>query len=189
MKQAVVEFDILDYWHAGTGAGEGAHLDAVVINSPAGLPVIPGRTVKGLLREAMRTAEDCGALADGTTDRLFGAPSTSDSHREPGELSFTDAGLPIEVEAWAEGQSIALLEHLYPVVASTRIDERGQALDKALRRFQVTVPVTLMALVEGPRDGDWIPAMKAAVPLIRSLGSHRHRGLGRVQVRVKEVGS
>jgi hypothetical protein len=189
MKVVFVEFDMLEYWHAGTGTGMGPHLDAVVTKSPAGLPVIPGKTVKGLLREAARTAEDWGDLPAGTTDRLFGVSSEEDAPRAPGALWFTDARLPEEVEAWARAGGRALLSHLYPAIASTQLDENGIARDKSLRRIQVTVPMKLTALVEGPDEEGWVPTLTRTAPLVRSLGSHRHRGLGRVRVRAEEVRS
>ena len=47
-----LRFEIQSFWHAGSGRGDGAVADATVLRSRAGLPILPGRTVKGLLREA-----------------------------------------------------------------------------------------------------------------------------------------
>jgi hypothetical protein len=49
------------------------------------------------------------------------------------------------------------------------------------------VPVNLTAHVDGPADdAAWIDDIRLAASLVRQLGSHRHRGLGRVQLTVKE---
>ena len=39
-------------WHCGSGLAAGADVDALVIKDSDGLPYIPGKTMKGLLREA-----------------------------------------------------------------------------------------------------------------------------------------
>ncbi|MDE6805090.1 MAG: hypothetical protein K2J29_10705, partial [Muribaculaceae bacterium] len=40
-------------WHCGSGLSAGADVDALVIKDDCGLPFVPGKTVKGLVREAM----------------------------------------------------------------------------------------------------------------------------------------
>lgn len=41
------------YWHCGSGLAAGAGVDALVVKDADGLPFVPGKTIKGLLREAM----------------------------------------------------------------------------------------------------------------------------------------
>lgn len=178
-----LKLELLDYWHAGTGRGEGAYLDALVIKRDE-LPYLPGKTVKGLLREATLTAEEAGRCDTGTTLRLFGRP---DGAYDAGGLIVDDATLPQGVVAWLSTSTdgAALRKHLYRAVASTRIDEDGLARDKNLRRIEVTVPVTLYAPLScnGPSES-WVQILERVAPLIRSLGSHRRRGLGRVRTSV-----
>ena len=40
-------------WHCGSGLAAGADTDELVIKDRNGLPYVPGRTIKGLLREAV----------------------------------------------------------------------------------------------------------------------------------------
>ena len=54
--------DCIDYtieffslWHCGSGLAAGADVDERVIRDKDGLPYVPGRTVKGLLRDAADT--------------------------------------------------------------------------------------------------------------------------------------
>lgn len=42
-------------WHCGSGLGAGADVDALVIKDAHQLPFVPGKTIKGLLREAVET--------------------------------------------------------------------------------------------------------------------------------------
>ena len=184
-----IRFTFFSPWHMGSGLGEGAYLDALPVKTPSGLPYIPGRTVKGVLREAVQTAEDFKAVAPGTTVRLFGSRDKDLSRYEttPGLLRFSSATLEEISEEWAadehNGQAVS---GLYYPLASTKIGACGLADDKTLHKIEVTHPVPLVAEVTG--DGDtssWLAALEKALPLIRQIGSHRHRGLGRVQVTIE----
>lgn len=191
MKKAELIFKIHSYWHAGTGSGEGANLDALVVKSPAGLPYLPGKTVKGLLREAMQTAEECGQVAKGVTEVLFGTTPTDPPQKTrfetvAGTLSFENATLGKDMEEWAKVNACKL-SGLYAQLSSTRIEESGIAKDKSLRRIEVSVPLELTASVSSSKRGDeWFQALQLAAPLVRGLGAHRSRGMGRVTLEVKQ---
>jgi len=192
--KAKITFKILSFWHAGSGSGEGSHLDAVVTKTPAGLPCIPGRTVKGLFRESVLTAEECGMYNEnGMTDRLFGKGDSSISRFDtvPGLLRFTGADLGEGMEQWAGSrENRGRVQHLYSVFSSTKINENGLAADKSLRSIELTVPLKLCGFVQSDDEStEWMYALRTAAPLLRHLGSHRHRGLGRVVVTVEEVRS
>lgn len=191
MTEAVITFTFLSPWQIGSGLGEGAHLDALPVTTPAGLPYIPGRSVKGLFREAAQLAEDCGQLAAGTVTRLFGSRDERLSRYEtvPGCLQFTSATLGEALERWAaESVNRKAVQELYGVLASTAIDTNGLADDKTLRKIEVALPQSLTATVSAVNgSADDIALLAQVAPLIRQAGAHRHRGLGRVQVTVTEV--
>ena len=196
---ATIRFEILSWWHAGTGRGADSVADAVINRTPQGLPYLPGRTVKGLLRHALELAEACGRVERGTPELLFGSalPGTEDDatagpseegryRTMPGALRFDSATLGAGWTAWAAGTAASDdLDAFVTLLASTRIDESGIATTGSLRTIEAAVPLTLVAMVEGPDDGRWIEALRVAAPLVRHVGSHRHRGLGRVSVSVE----
>ncbi len=186
MQQAKLVFSIHGYWHAGSGSGEGANLDALVVKTQAGLPYLPGKSVKGLLREAMQTAEELGStVTKGTTVKLFGTTTGTSSEAEisrfdtePGTLFFTNAVVE-GMETWA-GDNGGHLAELFKPIASTRIGSDGLACDETLRRIEVAIPLTLVAVVETNETGpSWLKALQAAAPLVRGIGSGRNRGFGR----------
>lgn len=184
-----IEFRFLSPWHMGSGFGEGAHLDALPVKSASGLPYIPGRSVKGLFREAVQLAEECGHVAAGTTELLFGSRDDKLSRYETvaGKLRFSSATLGDAMEAWARENAEAV-QQLYSPLASTKIEQDGLASDKTLRKIEVVLPVTLIAEVESAGDAAGVAeTLRTASSLIRQAGSHRHRGLGRVVVSVQEV--
>jgi CRISPR/Cas system CSM-associated protein Csm3 (group 7 of RAMP superfamily) len=204
-----VDFELLTYWHAGTGRGAGPDLDAVVARTPAGLPYLPGRTVKGLLRDAMELAVACDtqksrqavdhwlgtALRPVKPDRREREIEEQRFSTKPGRLRVSSAEMVDDDhrtdtwEAWARAHP-ARVEHLFSSFASTKL-EGGTAADKTLRAVEVAVPMKLRAAVEcdDATDATWIALLKEAAPLLRALGSHRNRGLGRVRVSVKDAPS
>jgi len=205
-------FDLCGYWHAGTGRGAGTDVDAVVFRSPAGLPMLPGRTVRGLLRDALELAVEIGAVptdpwpgrdpvtwcfgtgieSGGDNDDRVEAMEEIRFRTLPGHLRFESALIGDDRdssrawEAWAAANR-ARVEHLFAPFAATKLDADGVAQSKTLRAIEVAVPLTLRAPVEGPQGPPWADALREAATLIRGIGSHRHRGLGRVSVRLEDA--
>lgn len=190
-------FDIRSYWHAGTGQGSGSHLDAIVQKDSHGLPILPGRSVKGLLRDAVLQAEQLDWFSDlqapsgsdSPTELLFGKKPSENSDQEghdPGLLRIGSATLPAEMVAWlSEDIQASYRTKLFREMHSTAIDEKtGTALDKSLRGIEVTIPLILEAplSIQGESDWPWQEYLKMALPLLRHIGSKRNRGMGRVIV-------
>lgn len=192
-------FDIDSYWHAGSGRGEARVCDAVVVRSRGGLPYLPGRTVKGLVREACELGTAAGMLTRQEVLEWFGSPvaeARPDDREqkleegrfrtEPGRLHFESATLGDNWEAWAlaarrgRGSPDARISTLFRTVASTALEE-GVARDQSLRIIEVAVPMVLRAGVTGLAAAE-LTRLAAVLPFIRGLGSHRNRGLGRVTV-------
>ncbi len=204
-----LSFRVLSYWHVASGRGSAEQADSVVVLDAAGLPVIPGRTVKGLVRDAFELAADVGAVGADRVIELFGSPSggadpgedgderehSLEEHRfdtVAGQLLFGSASLPEDWQRWAKahrhksGAPPAEVLELFQYVASTAIDARGVAQDHTLRTIQVVVPMTLRAPVQGPADGRWVDELRTVLPLLRHMGSRRNRGYGRVEVTLGE---
>ena len=197
MKTATLTIELLSWWHAGSGLGRGGDVDALVIRDADGLPYLPGRTIKGLLRDAVRLAEDFSAVPIGSTDTLFGkADQTTPNDegtqldydpepRPPGQIKrVSNATLPMDLATWIRNGGSARKAAVYSAFSSTRISPDGVAEQGTLRTIEVCPPLTLSATVAGPDDGTWLVTLEKCVPLVRALGSHRHRGLGRCQMRL-----
>lgn len=193
MNEAIIQLDIsfLSYWHSGSGTGRGAEMDALVLRDHHGLPYLPGRAVKGLLREGLQSCEDAGLVATGRTCYLLGTPARDGEYdgSSPGILSVRDACLSAAEHAWlVSAEGCASKDALFDAVASTSLDARGMAADHTLRVIELCVPLKLTARISGP-PGDWSKDMQKACALIRGAGSHRNRGLGRCELRISEGGS
>jgi hypothetical protein len=195
MRDGRIIFDILDYWHAGAGHGGGRKLDAVVRRSPAGLPIIPGRTVRGLLRDVVRQSECFGALEQGTTETVFGSELESRDRFETREglLRLSTAELPGDWETYAQThEGRASLDGFFCGLSNTAIGNNGQVVDHSLRHTEVAIPLELVAtwhVREASAHTQAFEVLTTAAPLLRAFGRSRHRGLGRVEIRVERGGA
>lgn len=199
------------YWHAGSGRGSGYHLDAVCERDANGLPTLPGRQLKGVLRHAVRRAEAWGwlnklaPLPDGPLQNhetlIFGSQSQTEhrSATQPGMLRVESAHLPEPESRWlAAPEQHAIRAELYAELFSTAINDQGSAQRYSLRGTEVCLPVTLqctlaLAITTTHDDlraqqtaylkaGTGWAVLLAALPLVDTLGAHRSRGLGEVRL-------
>jgi CRISPR/Cas system CSM-associated protein Csm3 (group 7 of RAMP superfamily) len=181
-----LKIEIQSYWHPGTGRGQGADVDAVTHRNAKGLPILPGRTLKGLLRDAVARWESV-ALAD----QLFG-PNEDGKETWPGLLRISDAGLPaMEAEYLARHKE--LLQGLFRSLHSTAVEhDTGTAKNQSLRGMEVVVPLTLYADIDTVANAkyaelsQWADLLKPALSLIHAVGAHRSRGLGRAVITLEE---
>ena len=184
--------EILSYWHAGTGLGLGALADAITLKNENHIPYLPGKTIKGLFREAFNILEETENIPPNTTVNLFGEATTSDEKEEiteaqPGKCFFSNANVSKELNQYLSGNENAK-ECMYDIISSTKLDENGIAQDKSLRTIEVCLPVTLSAIIDiKDSDSNTLDYFQKASGLIRSLGSHRHRGLGRCRITVHQI--
>lgn len=194
-----LKIEITSYWHPGTGRGRGNYVDAVTSRNAYGLPSLPGRTLKGLVRNAVYRWEQFGGYTKQTvtanlpsiTDCLFGPYG---NNTWPGLLRFSNAELP-PVEVAALVDKPALIAGLYREYFSTAIDHKtGTAQEHSLRGIELVVPLTLYAHIDliptakYPQfQNNWPSLLRAALPLIQSVGVHKSRGLGRAILTIEGV--
>ena len=192
-EERILRIVFESYWHCGSGRAGGEDADAVVERDAEGFPYVPGRHLKGVLRQAVRHLEVLSALTPGTTAALFGADPQEEQElarsAKGGEtsfaaLSFGSARLPAAVRRELPRE---LRNELFAYLAATAIDEdTGVAKERTLRRIEVVVPLELRARISlrttVPARSDWARLLEAAFPLVTALGAHRSRGLGRVRL-------
>ena len=187
-----ITIDIRSFWRAGTGAGESGGIDALCAIDHDGLPYLPGKHLKGLLRDAVTQAIALGHVTRIEVDELFGEQGFKLDTGElipyaraaPGCLRVDSAHLPkADREAIIASDNNNLIPQLFRTLQSTAMDaDTGAAKDKSLRLEQVAVPLTLEFEVTGPdcdKAGGWESELKTALPLVRAVGQKRTRGLGR----------
>lgn len=157
----VLRIDFQGFWHVGSGKGRGHYLDEECLKDNYGLPYVSGKQLKGLLRHAVRRAEDWGwyqelklpqqneGAATTFESLLFGSASQQEGRFETsaGMLFVDNATLKAEeYEFLKAAEQASLRQYLYEPLYSTRIDsETGTAVDMSLRGTEVALPVSLYA--------------------------------------------
>ena len=180
----LLRIEISSYWCHATGRSGGADCDLVTDRDDDGLPVLRGRHVRGLLREACRLAEALEYPDAIDCSELFGGRG-ADSR--PGLIAIGDARLPLAV-AQGVAASAARKEALFRRLAATAIEPAtGIAKSSSLRSIEVAIPCVLFApiSIEGDKSG-FKEGLDQALPLIAGVGAKRSRGLGRARMSLVE---
>ena len=176
---------------AGTGAGYSSYVDTDISYDRYGLPCIPGRRMKGCLREA---AEYYGIEPE-AIDRLFGRPGSD----KPGVLAIDNGYLPEaddirrfidtldEKDRPSQAQVVDIFTHIHAMTAIN--EENGAAKPESLRFMRVLnrkkpgCDENLRFEFHCEDDGspDTYATMRTVCQALRSIGSDRTRGLGAVR--------
>lgn len=183
MKTDGIDYTIefFSFWHCGSGLAAGADADELVIRDEDGLPFVPGRTVKGLLRGAAVTlcSMDPTRFSKAFIDDLFGSSGDEEGHGKKGSASFTNATLDERSAIIAAN----LQEGLYSSIASTAIGGDGIAKDHSLRKIEAVVPCTVHGKIYGV-PGSCVDGLRACMAMVKRMGTGRSRGLGRCEFRI-----
>lgn len=188
------------------GEGVAGLLDSELQHDACGQPYLRGRSLKGLL------AEECANLLDSlrrqgdnlakerlevAASALFGIPGADASSQ--GGLNIADAQLPADLRAAIKRdiQSNRLtpnevLESLSAIRRRTAMNDQGAPLAGSLRSMRVLLRQTCLiaglSFSQGPNQ-DQRALLAACTMSLRRGGSDRNRGLGRLRVRLYEVGA
>ncbi len=195
LESLTLELEMLDYWHCGSGKGGCDYLGAQADRDSLGLPFVPGRLLKGLLRDALERCEAFGHAAPGSAEALFGGRAgrgLASGPPQPGAVRVADARLPEPVRAWLRGAEAATFRQaLARELFAVAVDEAtGGARDGRPRGMEAIVPLVLEAELR-PVEGravpsGWQEAIALALPLVGAVGAYRTRGLGRCALRIRQ---
>ncbi len=188
MKTVKYKIEFFSCWHCGSGLSAGADVDALVIKDKNGIPFIPGKTIKGLLREAVEEilyseVEDAHSV-DELIKESFGLFVDKNNFRK-GSMFFTNAELSPSLQS--KIQTVQLEKYLYTSIASTAIEENGIAKDFSLRKIQLVVPCELYGTIMNVPD-NMEEILAKGLKFIKRVGVNRNRGLGRCSLSVIEKG-
>ena len=202
-QSMLLEINFLSTWHSGTGKGEGMHLDATTRKDELGLPMLPGRQIKGLIRHALTTGAHWNHWSHEVVDRLCGIGNIAGIETEKtlsrfdtqaGHLKISSARLKQQWIDYMSQKDVLerkpVCQHFYRTQRQTKLDFNGIAEDKSLRTLEVCIPVTLYSRIEwhSPEINQDLAILKQAIALIRSAGAHTSRGLGRVSCTLLTTG-
>lgn len=183
MNKIIYKVQFFDYWHTGSGLAGSTYADSIVNKNEDSLPIIPGKTVKGLLREAAKAIHnlDSSLISNDFMLEVFGKGTEKNDEEEKASKSFF-SNLTLSERLSKNIIKDNRQDALYHVIASTAIDENGQAKKASLRQLEVTIPLTLYGVIENmPNDSAYETQLIHCFNWIKQLGLNRNRGLGRCQ--------
>jgi len=177
------KIELLTDWHVGSGLDSGADADTLVLKDENNLPYIPGKTVKGLLRDSLNEIKEVKKLTESEIDVLFGEEAEKyDLERK--KIYFSNVELS-ETEK-LEIITNKLSSHLYKNIASTKIEKKtGVAAQNSLRTMEVCIPLSLVGSIETEIENAK-DIFETAFKWTRNLGVNRNRGLGRCKFSINE---
>jgi CRISPR-associated protein Csx10 len=197
-----LEITLLSAANPGSGEGWAGTIDSDVVFDEFGLPYIPARRIKGILREmaneVVAALHSCGGtgtlpLAPSGVESLFGQPG----QEAAAPLAIANACLNEypRLRAWmqwaqlkaphlaAPDRVISAFTHLRQ---QTAIAPDGVAQDNSLRLTRVLNPGhEFVSEIEIRDDHEKYETLLAlAAQVTRYLGGKRNRGLGRIRCRL-----
>jgi CRISPR/Cas system CSM-associated protein Csm3 (group 7 of RAMP superfamily) len=190
MKDITYKITFHSEWHCGSGLTSGSDLDALVVKDADGFPFVPGKTLKGLIKEA---AVEMLQLKDEKPEKsdfikgLFGyfdeKPANESKIHTKGTAFFGNAALSADL--LKEANEAGLVDYLFRDVASTAIGDNGIAKEHSLRKMQTVIPCELVGTIFDI-DEQYEADLKKCLKYIKRLGQNRNRGLGRCTFEVLE---
>ena len=194
MRDLKYEVEFYSIWHCGSGLAGGASKDAIVIKDIHNLPYIPGKTIKGLVREALENVlsfsnkEDLyetliQSLGNSKDHDLRSDVSDDSEATRKGTTFFTNAVLDEQEQACIISEKLS--EYMYRSISSTAIGENGTAVEHSLRVIECTIPCKLYGEIQDIPDSIF-EEYKMALQMIKRIGVNRNRGLGRCKFSIKD---
>lgn len=182
-----LKIKLYSFWATGTGKAGGS-LDSIVLKDKDNLPYIPGKTLKGLLRDAY------AEIGGKNEETLFGHSKAGvndylkKSDLATGILRFNSAKV-------LENRSeiIQYSNFLYHTKTAISLDGNGQAEHQSVRKNEMTIPIALEVdlyyknIIPEEKDNlKYTEEIIKACKMLRLLGEKRYRGLGRCKIEVED---
>lgn len=196
-KKGILRITLKSDLCVASGYSYAGIVDSDVCYNENGFPYIPGRRLKGCLREA---AETIGLMG---LDEIFGVRGSDGAWGIQVGNAYPEGFEAVnrELTAFKAGESVyagyltqqKVLEQYTHVKAQTRIEEEtGVAVENSLRYTRVVnqyspldgKPQEFLAEVEFECDEKLV---SRAVKALRHMGLNRNRGLGNVECRLENV--
>lgn len=181
----IAKIQFLDYWHLSSSQNAGSSHDSIAMKDENDIPFIPGKTLKGLIRQRAELSEDkdfvntCFGYSSDKEDKFYDEVKKG----SPALCYFSNAFL--EESTKQEIIKNKLQNNLYDKIANTKINENGISVDDSLREIEVVIPLTLYAKIEN-LPSQYKDLMIKAIKSVKQMGLNRNRGLGRCLIEVEE---
>ncbi len=185
--------DIKSYWRAGSGDSGGSYADLLVIKKK-GLPYLPGKQLRGLLKKAFVTASAANWFDQSYNNKLVDLLFGQEGAQGQGLLITPSATLSPAEKNWLSAER-KRVEKLFHTLDTQAVDyESGTTKIGSLRTMEVTIPLKLSTTVSLRQDAehnftksDLQQWLNDCCCLINVVGADKNRGFGQVVIKVAEL--
>lgn len=192
MIDAQLDIKFHSDFSVGGGMGDGFRADSVIARDQDGLPFLPGRALKGALREGAKVLGRCRGDLKDMVDLVFGTSSQARETNQSGLLRVSGGSLQSDLRAVLQGledseREQAVLD-LTQVRKQTALDGNRQVVTGSLRGIECGVAglcftATLRCEVPQDLDKTWLTQyLRCVCAAAKSMGGGRSRGLGEMSV-------
>jgi len=187
-----LEIELISGLAMGSGWGSPGAVDRDVTHDEFGLPFLPGKRLKGLLRDAYRAVIDTTAFANlPGADDLFGKAGAS----HPGSVDFGDAHLPdaSEIRNWLKSKPPqmrpdAVLDYFTHRVRQTAMDcTTGSPLKNTLRSTRLINGGLIFHMPIVARSEEQVRPLELAAKALQEAGIARTRGWGEISCTLRNA--
>lgn len=193
MFETDLKIEFISDWHVGSGLGDGAIADAVLVRDADGIPIIPGSAIKGALREGAWRLGLCGdrLWQVKLPEYLFGSAEDGALTNHPGVALLGEGRLEPDLLGWLENQPPSVIREVVSdmtiVRMRTKLNAERQVEPHTLRGIECGIPgivFTTTFMAEAPAESqDWLTDyLNAICACVKSIGGDRGRGLGRCRI-------
>lgn len=182
MIDARIEVAFDAEWLVAGGESVLGTADLAPMKDAEGLPFIPGRSLRGVLREAVCLVDEC--IGGGWAAHLFGERLVAggEHHYRDGTVRVGNALLVGKLAAACPTPDAR--RDLYATVRRTALTDDRVARRHTLRELEVCIPGLVLVADLQVTDEKSLQVLAFACGLVRSLGHGRSRGLGRCRLSV-----
>lgn len=193
-KNFILSITLLSDTLIGNAEGYGAIIDKDSVFDEVGLPIIPGKRIKGILREQAELYNKFAYKKDGFIEDVFGTTGQTEKNKE--KLTVSNFMLEnyqpnkAEIHTLIKCKDLSKSEvqgYFTSIRMMTKIDSDGIASDTSLRTFRI-LKRGLVFRGELGFDSDLLPHFEKIVSLTRRIGSSRNRGMGHINCTLQENG-
>ena len=181
------EIKLLSDTCCGRGEGNGSDVDICVCTDDFGLPELPGRRIKGLLREKALFLAQNGACTMKAVSDLFGDKGGTGARLIMDNARLENAD---EIAFSVSGYSPREVSSVYiEKRVRTAVNSDGTAKKHSLRTMETVLKGTVFIAeikIADTKEGD-VLLVENALKLLRGIGHNKNRGLGEILCRVKHI--
>lgn len=188
MKQ-IIEMELLSDSIPYCGEGLAGIIDIDINYDEYGLPFIPAKRIKGVLKEAAMDLCDFNVLSDGIVEKIFGKSGTDygcDFRLSDGYLknyNYMSNYLRNTDLLIFNRQSV--LEYFTYTRSQTTLEEEGFAKENSLRTFRI-LRKGLKFDFDVSINPEWKADFERILKAAKSFGLRRTRGFGKISLTLKE---